>query len=462
MPQMKLFGNSRSAARVAGRRKAEPENEPKEKKQKKKKPLKVLAIWLTVILCLEGLYFFLCYTQNSFVKRWRTIYIQTAMSTMRHQWMATYLLPEPVIDEVLQMRIQAAEAVGDKESSWSKEPETTTPAEPVEPAIKPIDTTVTEMETETMTPEDEQALAKEAFYEMFWELDQATMEAYVEQNPSVLDNGWENININEAGLDDNGTSIMTTMGEQVLAINAKEKIMLVRVEGSGYRGILAIAKDPARLNVENSSGVGQFGQLTGTIAQAHNGILATTCSGFIDIDSQGNWGNGNGGLIAGYAMSNGHGYGTHYVSNPNFQYYRLEIHTDNLIYIKKVDKEVSEDCRDATEFQPPIIIDGEVLQNDYWVELNPRVCIGQSDKYEMLLLVIEGRLYTEGILGTDVNECAKILQRHNAVQAMNVDGGTSAMMWYDGEYVIRGSNPPTRYTGSRPVPNAFVYHKVEE
>ena len=351
MPQMKLFGNSRSAARVAGRRKAEPENEPKEKKQKKKKPLKVLAIWLTVILCLEGLYFFLCYTQNSFVKRWRTIYIQTAMSTMRHQWMATYLLPEPVIDEVLQMRIQAAEAVGDKESSWSKEPETTTPAEPVEPAIKPIDTTVTEMETETMTPEDE---------------------------------------------------------------------------------------------------------------QAHNGILATTCSGFIDIDSQGNWGNGNGGLIAGYAMSNGHGYGTHYVSNPNFQYYRLEIHTDNLIYIKKVDKEVSEDCRDATEFQPPIIIDGEVLQNDYWVELNPRVCIGQSDKYEMLLLVIEGRLYTEGILGTDVNECAKILQRHNAVQAMNVDGGTSAMMWYDGEYVIRGSNAATRYTGSRPVPNAFVYHKVEE
>ena len=155
MPQMKLFGNSRSAARVAGRRKAEPENEPKEKKQKKKKPLKVLAIWLTVILCLEGLYFFLCYTQNSFVKRWRTIYIQTAMSTMRHQWMATYLLPESVIDEVLQMRIQAAEAVGDKESSWSTKPEAT-PTEPAEPDVKPVDTEVTELPTETMTQEDEQ------------------------------------------------------------------------------------------------------------------------------------------------------------------------------------------------------------------------------------------------------------------------------------------------------------------
>ena len=44
---MKLFGNSRSAARVAGRRKAEPENEPKEKKQKKKKLIKICKIYLT-------------------------------------------------------------------------------------------------------------------------------------------------------------------------------------------------------------------------------------------------------------------------------------------------------------------------------------------------------------------------------------------------------------------------------
>ena len=36
MPQMKLFGNSRSAARVAGKRKPDSEQAPKEKKQKKK------------------------------------------------------------------------------------------------------------------------------------------------------------------------------------------------------------------------------------------------------------------------------------------------------------------------------------------------------------------------------------------------------------------------------------------
>ena len=67
MSQVKLFSSS-GGARVAKR-------SGRQKKQKVKKPLKTLAIWLLVILCLEGLYFFCIYTNNSFVKKWRTIYI---------------------------------------------------------------------------------------------------------------------------------------------------------------------------------------------------------------------------------------------------------------------------------------------------------------------------------------------------------------------------------------------------
>lgn len=85
MSQVKLF--SSTGTRVA-RRSGKP------KKQKVKKPLKTLAIWLLVILCLEALYFFCVYTNNSFVKKWRTIYINTAMDTMRHQWLATYFIPK--------------------------------------------------------------------------------------------------------------------------------------------------------------------------------------------------------------------------------------------------------------------------------------------------------------------------------------------------------------------------------
>ena len=92
------------------------------------------------------------------------------------------------------------------------------------------------------TPQEKERAERAAFFELFWELDNTTFEEYVMQHPDVLENGWNNIKINESGLDDDGTSIRTTMGEQVLAIDAKNKILIVRVKGSGFIGALAIAK----------------------------------------------------------------------------------------------------------------------------------------------------------------------------------------------------------------------------
>ena len=450
MSQVKLFGNSRSAARVA------KGGKKKKKKGRQKKPLKVLAIVLTVILCLEGLYFFCIYSQNSFVTKWRNIYIQTAMSTMRHKWLATYFIPGDVIDEVITRQSNAAGSQIGIVSTWTKPDE---PAEALDDeSAKVVDADIETIEPDVMSPEEQAELEKAAFYELFWELDQDSMQAYIDDNPHVLNNGWSRIYINEAGFDDEGTSIVTTMGEQVLAIDAANQILLLRIEGSGYRGVLAVAKDPAQLSIEMSQYIGSAGQLTGEIAEAHDGVLAMVANGFIDVDAQGNQGNGNGGIIAGYTMSNGESYGSHF----GWGYKRIELHEDNLFYIKDASDPVSEDCTDATEFQPALIIDGETFYDGFWIEKNPRACIGQSDKYEILMLVIEGRMPFEGSVGTDVNTCTGILERHNCMQAMNVDGGTSAMMWFDGEYVIRCSNANIRYTGGRTVPNAFVYKKISE
>ena len=45
------------------------------------------------------------------------------------------------------------------------------------------------------------------------------------------------------------------------------------------------------------------------------------------------------------------------------------------------------------------------------------------------------------------------------MQAMNLDGGTSAMMWFDGEYITKCSNQSLPY--GRPLPTAFVYKRAE-
>ena len=448
MSQVKLFSSS-GGARVAKR-------SGRQKKQKVKKPLKTLAIWLTVILCLEGLYFFCVYTNNAFVKKWRTIYINTAMDTMTHQWLATYFIPKDVIDEVrYEYGVFKAATVG-KESTWGKTDTTSSPDGSANNNITHIDPNVThetDTKTDELTPEELEKQAEEAFYELFWELDRSSMEAYLAQYPDTLANGWDHIYINEAGFDDQGTSIQTTFGEQVLAIDAKNAILLVRISGKGYRGVLAVGKDPSRLSIEMASTLGVAGQLSGEIAAAHNGVLAMNANGFLDPG-----GAGNGGLLAGYSMSNGTAYGEHFSA---YAYKRIELHEDNLFYIKDALSPVSEDCTDAAEFTPALIVDGKKIMDDYWTGEQPRACIGQSEKYEILMLVIEGRYPLEGILGTSVNNCSEILLQHKCMQAINLDGGSSAMLWFDGEYVTQSSSSPLRYTGGRPLPNAWVYKKAE-
>ena len=49
-------------------------------------------------------YPFLLYTPNAFVTRWREWYIETAMGTMTHQWLATWFIPENIINEVMTKR----------------------------------------------------------------------------------------------------------------------------------------------------------------------------------------------------------------------------------------------------------------------------------------------------------------------------------------------------------------------
>ena len=57
-------------------------------------------------------------------------------------------------------------------------------------------------------------------------------------------------------------------------------------------------------------------------------------------------------------------------------------------------------------------------------------------------------------LGVGLPECTNIMQRYDAYQAMNLDGGTSAVIWYNGEYITKCSNPQIQ---CRYLPNAWVY-----
>ena len=294
-----------------------------------------------------------------------------------------------------------------------------------------------------------------AFYETFYQLDFESMEAYIAKHPVVLKNGYSGIKINMAGLYKNGTDIRTTAGDQVLAIDAENGILLIRISGEDYRGVLAIAKEPSRLHLFTSPGIRSeaeaaydqgYGQTAGEIASAHDGLLAISGSGFIDEA-----GFGTGGALVGFCRSGGRDSGSH----RSWGSKRLELREDNWLYVTEAASECGADVRDAMEFEPAMIVDGKRLESYVYTGNNPRACVGQTDQGEILMLAIEGRLADSA--GCSVGECTGILQLYRAITAMNMDGGTSAMLWYEGEPVIRCSNPRT--PEGRELPNAWVYGK---
>ena len=104
-----------------GSEKKNADTEPKQKKPRDKK--KLLKVIVVILLVLTAIYNFVVYTSIPAIKNLRDAYIETAMSTMTHQWLAQWVFPESIIDEVMdKVRAERAAQVG-IESKWNENKE---------------------------------------------------------------------------------------------------------------------------------------------------------------------------------------------------------------------------------------------------------------------------------------------------------------------------------------------------
>jgi exopolysaccharide biosynthesis protein len=224
--------------------------------------------------------------------------------------------------------------------------------------------------------------------------------------------------------------------------------MVIRIREEKYRGVLILGKDPSRLSCAAAENWGTTGQRAGEIAEANGALAALTASGF---DASGP----EGAYQTGAAICGGRIYWSHLKTG----YKRLELRSDDRLYVVDAPMEFHPDCTDATEWTPALIVDGEIVvtKDDHYNARNPRCCLGQARDGTVLMLCIEGRYFDS--LGATAPECAEILARYGAYQAMNLDGGTSAICWYDGRYITRCSDP--ELTEGRLLPNCWIYKSVE-
>ncbi len=108
-----------------------------------------------------------------------------------------------------------------------------------------------------------------------------------------------------------------------------------------------------------------------------------------------------------------------------------------------------------------LIINGEAREiSGSGSGANPRTVIGQRADGAVLLLVTDGR-GAAGHLGATAQDLIAIMQEYGAVNAANLDGGSSSSMYYNGAYEMTSV---TLYyaTSSWRLPTAFVVERREE
>ena len=114
-----------------------------------------------------------------------------------------------------------------------------------------------------------------------------------------------------------------------------------------------------------------------------------------------------------------------------------------------------EESSDANNHFVSLIINGEERTlNGQGSGANPRTVIGQRADGAVLLLVTDGR-GASGHLGATASDLISIMKEYGAVNAANLDGGSSSTMVYNGAYEMTSV---TFYyqNSSWKLPTAFV------
>lgn len=221
---------------------------------------------------------------------------------------------------------------------------------------------------------------------------------------------------------------------------------IIEISGRTYTAKLIKVRDPSRISLATIYPWRNTGVTLEELAQ-QSGALAAINGGIYDST------NNTGGRPYGVIVSNGEI--QHNKPNEYPGLVLVGFDNDNILQIIDVDGMTpaqledlvaEKGIRDAVTFQEEssdannhlvqLIINGNPRgMNGAGSGLNPRTANGQCADGSVLLLVTDGR-GKNGHLGASAADLIEIMTQYGAVNAANLDGGSSTCMYYDGEYLM--------------------------
>ena len=224
-------------------------------------------------------------------------------------------------------------------------------------------------------------------------------------------------------------------------------IILEEVKGEGYSGYMMVVLDPSRVIVGSvPASYGGRGYTVEEMVQKFDAVAGTNAGGFDDPN-----GSGNGSVPNTLVVFEGKVHYAGFGTRKGF----VGMDSNHILHVanKITEAEIKEkDIRYGVCFGPVLVANGEPCEINI-SGVNPRTAIGQRSDGAILMLVIDGRQVIS--MGATMDDLVNIMLDYGAVNACNLDGGSSSLMWYQGDYV----NNCASVIGIRPVPTAILVLK---
>lgn len=224
------------------------------------------------------------------------------------------------------------------------------------------------------------------------------------------------------------------------------EIEVIEISGRTFYGTLLIIKDPSRISLATKYPWETYGSTLEELVKSVGAVAGI-----------------NGGLYNSYNNTGGMPYGV-VVADGEILYndpawfsglVLIGFTEDDILQIVSIDGMSASEIetliremkfRDAVTFQEEssdtnnhfvqLVINGEAREmNGMGSGLNPRTAIGQREDGAVLMLVTDGR-GKSGHLGASASDLISIMLEYGAVNAANLDGGSSSCMYYENKYLM--------------------------
>ena len=230
--------------------------------------------------------------------------------------------------------------------------------------------------------------------------------------------------------------------KQILDVDDDIKYQVIELDVNGCKGYLAVIYDPSKVKLAVTQKLGVSGQYVTTMAENHKALLAINGGGFSDPGNTSAGGTPTGITISdGKIVTNGE-YGTNNQSGGIIGFTKEDVFV--LLKNTTAQQALNMGVRDAVSWGPFLIVNGKpsfIRGNGGW-GYAARSAIGQRADGIVLLLVIDSN--ATRTKGADMVDLAEIMQNYGAINAANLDGGTSSVMVMPKEIAQSKYNAPCK------------------